>query len=221
MGIIWEGITDGSVLNENARSLRHRLADATKSYDWAAVLTVLRDHRDLVNTTRPGGASFFAPLHQAAHGDAPASVCEELVQLGAWRMLETARGERPIDIAERCGHRRARDILRPTLARRVPAGILLVIQSHFHDVIRGRAERLVGQAGLRLPPLAPLLEMPQETEPVWFAIPGMYGGFSYHLRRDGVDATLVAESWCRVVGGSGQRHEITSAGARLVDEGFV
>ena len=36
-----------------------------------------------------------------------------------------------------------------------------------------------------------------------------------------LDAKLVAESWCRVVGGSGQRHEITPAGSRLVEEGFV
>jgi hypothetical protein len=28
-------------------------------------------------------------------------------------------------------------------------------------------------------------------------------------------------SWCRIVGGSGQAHLITTAGAILVDEGFV
>lgn len=31
----------------------------------------------------------------------------------------------------------------------------------------------------------------------------------------------ISESWCRVVGGSGQRHEITSEGGRLVEEAFV
>jgi len=45
----------------------------------------------------------------------------------------------------------------------------------------------------------------------------MYGGFSYHLRRE----ELIVESWMRIVGGSGQRHVITEHGARLVDEGFV
>jgi hypothetical protein len=49
----------------------------------------------------------------------------------------------------------------------------------------------------------------------------MYGGFSYRLESVGVEAKLVSESWCRVVGGSGQRHEITSAGSQLVEEGFV
>ncbi len=44
---------------------------------------------------------------------------------------------------------------------------------------------------------------------MWFPVPGMYGGFSYRLESAGVEAKLVSESWCRVVGGSGQRHEIT------------
>lgn len=56
---------------------------------------------------------------------------------------------------------------------------------------------------------------------MWFPVPGMYGGFSYRLESIGVDAKLMAESWGRVVGGSGQRHEITSEGSRLVEEGFV
>ncbi|AWB24974.1 hypothetical protein DA075_19805 [Methylobacterium currus] len=221
MTIIWDGVTNGRVLSDGAVALRHRLADAAKSYDWAHVLAIVREHRDLVNTARPGGASWFSPLHQAAHGNAPESVCEELVELGGWRMLENARGERPLDVAERYGHRRAIGVLRPKLVRHVPDGILRMIQSHFHAVIRERADRQVREAGLRLPPLAPLLEMPPETRPVWFAVAGMYGGFAYHLKQDGVDATLVAESWCRVVEGSGQRHSITSAGARLVAEGFV
>jgi hypothetical protein len=56
---------------------------------------------------------------------------------------------------------------------------------------------------------------------MWFPVPGMYGGFSYHLETTGVDAKLVVESWSRVVCGSGQRHEITSEGSRLVEEKFV
>jgi hypothetical protein len=42
----------------------------------------------------------------------------------------------------------------------------------------------------------------------------------YRLNLEG-ETKLTSESWCRVVGGSGQRHEITAAGSRLVDEGFV
>jgi hypothetical protein len=32
---------------------------------------------------------------------------------------------------------------------------------------------------------------------------------------------LVSERWSRVVGGSGQRHEITANGCTLVEAGFV
>jgi hypothetical protein len=38
---------------------------------------------------------------------------------------------------------------------------------------------------------------------------------------DRAEPTLVTSSWCRVVEGSGQRHDVTVDGARLVDEGFV
>ncbi len=45
----------------------------------------------------------------------------------------------------------------------------------------------------------------------------MYGGFDIRLQENFLDV----KSWCRVVGGSGQQHLITSAGTILVDEGFV
>ena len=46
----------------------------------------------------------------------------------------------------------------------------------------------------------------------------MYGGFNFGWKGPGV---IECESWCRVVGGSGERHEITSTGVELVAEGFV
>lgn len=105
------------------------------------------------------------------------------------------------------------------LKRHVPIGILLKIQSNFHDVIRATIDRELPNHKLRLPELEPLLEL--ERPQMWFPIPGMYGGFSYWLESTGVTAKLISESWCRVVAGSGQRHEITSQGSRLVAEGFV
>lgn len=103
--------------------------------------------------------------------------------------------------------------------RQVPADTLQAIQQHFHAVIRGRVADLIDQHSVPLPELAPLLSA---VEPkAWFPVPGMYGGFSYWLDGEGEQAKLVTESWCRVVGGSGQRHEITAAGYRLVEEGFV
>jgi hypothetical protein len=204
---------------DEAVSARAALADAARGFRWDEVLSILGEHSNWVNVSRLGGRALYAPLHQAAAGNAPVEVIARLVALGAWRTLQNARGERPVDIAERKGHRHLREPLAPVLARHVPTGVLLEMQDHFHAVIRGRAGEDVRRHRLRLPPLEPLLEL--ERPEVWFAVPGMYGGFHYVLERAGVKAKLVVESWCRVVGGSGQRHEITSRGSRLVDEGFV
>ena len=103
--------------------------------------------------------------------------------------------------------------------RQIPRHTLLAIQAHFHAVIRGRAAHLIDQHNLVLPELAPLLDA--QVPEAWFPVPGMYGGFDYRLEGEGEQARLIVESWCRVVGGSGQRHEITAQGSRLVEEGFV
>ncbi len=219
MTIVWDGITGANLLGRTDAEVRNELAYEAKRYNWSRVIIVLREHPELINTTRPGGVSLFAPLHQAADGGAPPEVVKQLIQRGAWRTLQNVRGERPIDIAERRGHKHLLGILKPKLRRRVPIGVLLKMQSRFHDIILGRTEKQVASAGLRLPELEPLLEI--EPQNVWFEVPGMYGGFSYQLRSDGVGAVLVSNSWCRVSGGSGQRHEVTSAGGRLVAEGFV
>ena len=93
------------------------------------------------------------------------------------------------------------------------------IQAHFHALIREIASVYRRQYDLRLPELEPLLEF--DKLPFWFEVPGMYGGFSYIFDTDGVKAKLIVESWCRVVEGSGQRHEVSSAGYKVVDKGFV
>ena len=219
MDIIWDGILRSDVLSESNVRIRRTLADSAKRYDWTKVVSILGDHEKLVNTSRPDGSSLYTPLHQAAHGGAPVEIVEKLIRMGAWRTLQNARGERAVDIASKKGHPDLVEVLDPLMKRRVPAGILLKIQDYFHEVIRGRADELVSKHGLRLPALEPLLEYERTT--FWFSIPGMYGGFGYWLETDGVEATLVTESWCRVVGGSGQRHEVTSAGSKLVAEGFV
>ena len=105
----------------------------------------------------------------------PAELVEELTRLGGWRTLQSANGERPLDIAERRGHSHLLGILEPVLNRCVPFDVLLKTQHRFHDVILGRAGDLVRCAALRLPELEPLLELGPQN--VWFGVPGMYGGF--------------------------------------------
>ena len=215
----WDGFVRAAALGDTGNRERQDLSSAGRSYDWPRVVSILERDGDLVNTTRPDGASRYTPLHQAAHGGAPVELVQRLIDLGAWRTLQNARGERPLDVAARQGHGHLLSLLEPNLKRHVPHGILARVQAHFHDVIRGRAAALVDEAGLRLPELEPLLEY--EGVRMWIGIPGMAGGFLYELIADGVEARLSTSSWSRMADGSGQRHEITSAGSKLVEEGFV
>jgi hypothetical protein len=219
MEITWDGITRTDALTESAAHARASLVNAAKAYDWPRVIELVSECRESVNSCRPDGKALFAPLHQAAHAGAPVEVVHRLIEMGAWRTLQNARGERPVDVAERKGHLHLREILEPVISHCVPIGVLLKVQSHFHDVIRARIDEQLPDHGLRLPELEPLLEL--DRPQMWFPVPGMYGGFSYRLESLGVEAKLVSESWCRVVDGSGQRHEITTEGGWLVAEGFV
>jgi hypothetical protein len=101
MDIVWDGTTRAETLDEGANQIRKRLAEAAKSYDWPRVFELLSEHTQLVNTSRPGGSSLYSPLHQAAHGGAPVEVAQRLIGKLAFRTLQNARGERPVDVAER------------------------------------------------------------------------------------------------------------------------
>ncbi|TXK40345.1 ankyrin repeat domain-containing protein [Nonomuraea sp. C10] len=211
--MIWDGITLRPGHHEAGK--RDALADAARHGDWDAVFALLGEHPGWVNSGRLGGATWYAPLHQAAWRGAAPEAVRRLVALGAWRTLRTASGERAVDVARRKGHRHLVEPLTPAILHPVPEGTLATIQRHFHGLIRQRAEDLVTLHRLRLPELEPLTE--QADPSCWFPVPGMYGGFGYRLEPPG----LVVESWCRVVGGSGQRHAIDEGGVRLLDEGFV
>ena len=194
-------------------------ADAARAQDWPRVLELLETWPEWINVSRPGGTARFAPLHHAADGGAPRDVIERLVALGAWRTLRNSSGQRPIDVLDWRRHPDLVSAHEPRLRHGVPPEALQRLQAHFHAVIRGRVDDLITRYEVRLPELEPLLEL-GDTE-VWFAVPGMYGGFKYRLEGSGNNARLVTESFCRVSGGSGQRHEITADGSRLVAEGFV
>ena len=96
--------------------------------------------------------------------------------------------------------------------------MLKAIEGHFHAVIRGRAAALVDRHRLTLPDLTNAPSRREER--AWFPIPGMYGGFAYWLEGEGDSLKLISESWCRVVGGCAERHEITPQGSTLVAEGW-
>jgi hypothetical protein len=97
---------------------------------------------------------------------------------------------------------------------------LQVIQSLFHDLIRHRAGKIIerNKKPVEFPVLTTEL-LSQEIQS--FPVSGMYGGFYYQLFMENNRLKLNVKSWSRVVGGSGQEHEITEDGCVLTDEGFV
>lgn len=100
----------------------------------------------------------------------------------------------------------------------IPDDLLEQLEAEFHQLIRTRAPA----GGLEVPRELPSLrELVAGGEyEAWFPISGMYGGFAYRLEGSGRSARLIVSSWSRVVGGSGQKHEIDVTGVHLVDEGF-
>ena len=100
-----------------------------------------------------------------------------------------------------------------------PGSTVAAIEKQFHDLIKYTAGHLVDHPEVQLPRLSG--RRPTKAQPAWLPIPGMYGGFSYWWEGRGRRAKLIAESWCRIAAGSGQRHEITADGPRLIEQGFV
>jgi hypothetical protein len=216
----WHGVMRRETYSDWVVKVRDRLADAARDGRWSDVFATLDKHPSYVNAWRVGGTSRYTPLHQAAYLGAPAKVIERLLCLGAWRTLRNARGERAVDTGARRGHDASVSLLEPAAVSMVPSDALNALEASFHQVIRARVGELVDEHQLRLPEIALLTELPLQ-ERVWFSVPGMYGGFAFWLERAGADPLLLAESWCRVVDGSGKRHAIDSSGWRLTDAGFV
>lgn len=208
----WDGTTLPTAEYRNSRG--HALAEAAHAGAWPEVFDQVRESPAIVNSTRLGGRSGFAALHQAAWHGAGTDVVEKLVAFGAWRTLRDRSGRRPFDIAEAGAHRHLLAHLRPVPARRVAPATLRALEIGLHAVIRGRVDDLVERSQLVLPQVEVLTELAEPR--LWFAVPGMYGGFDIKL--DG--AELSVSSSCRVVGGSGQEHRITATGSTLVAEGF-
>lgn len=211
----WPGVSDPSVLKPTFVEASHRLADAARDGRWDGVLALLASVPHLgPNRWRVGGTSWFAPLHQAAWLGAPVEVVEQLVALGAWRSLRDADDRRPVDLARERGH----DHLLDALATPTPTPV----ERRRHAAWDAHLETLVAERTAGLPPVAHRrvateVVQAEHLDDLWFAYPGMYGGFSVSLFR----GRLHVESWSRVAGGSGQAHVITEDRCTLVDAGFA
>lgn len=215
MSIGWPGVIDPELLKASYVANINRLADAAKAGNWAEVFTVL-DSEPLLNPNqwRISGKSWFTPLHQAAWLGASAEVVEQLIRRGGWRSLRNANGERPVDIAQKQGHHH---LLEPLTVREPGEQELQKFAAWDRHLTELIAERTRTLDPVKFRPVATEVIALEPLESLWFAYPGMYGGFSLSIHR----GRLCVESWSRVVGGSGQAHVITENGCVLVEEGFV
>jgi hypothetical protein len=220
MSVEWCGMVKSDSFSENAQKTRKEFEQVIKSNRWDDVFSALEQNPDLINATFLDNSLWYSPLHHLTEENAPVEIIEKTISLGAWRTLKTFNDEKAIDIALRQGRQELVSLLTPIYCHNIQLESLLKIQKHFHEVIIGRINVIPNWKALRLPELEVLLEIKDPS--MWFPVPGMYGGFNYRLAFN-KDKTvrLISESWIRVVGGSGQRHEITSKGSELVEEGFV
>lgn len=168
-----------------------------------------------VNAWRPGGTAWFTLLHQAAWRGASEDTVTQLLRRGAWRTLPDAQGRTPAQVARERGHRDVAKLLEPSPVRTVAPDVLAVLDRHLRGLIESRVRPQL-TVTVRHPLTAVLTELPPGSH-LWFAVPGMYGGFDIELR----NSYLFVSSWSRVVGGSGQAHVITTEGPVLVEDGFV
>jgi len=233
---VWHGVLDPGLLHDHIVAGSHRFADAAKAGDWSAVLSMLDDPALPIdiNWWRPGGTAWFTVLHQAAWHGAPADVVAALIRRGALLTLTESRGRtahdvlmdrarkthwgKGVGIAEESSTLLAQELVPPPSP--LSSNEIHSLEGHLAEVIDGRIRGVLFDGRnprevLRYPPVGILHEVPDQH--VWFPVPGMYGGFDIRLQENFLDVT----SLCRVVGGSGQEHVITTAGAILVAEGFV
>ena len=216
---LWDGVIHADGLNEYVLGFHQQLHEAASSREWATFLALLTDNPLLVNSCRPDDESCYAPLHRAARNGAPAPIIDGLVALGAWRAIRDARGDRAVDLAIHHGHADLEKILTPPVVQQVSTQVVQDLEGHFHALIRSRVSDLVAKYRLRLPQLECLIEMVDPS--VTFQVPGMYGGFRYELRDvTESSASLQVWSWCRIVDGSGEHHEVTTEGYRLIEDGL-
>ncbi len=204
----------GWFLEEN-----NAIADAAKAGQWDKLLRIFREKPGQINQPGIQGKARYTPLHQAARNGASVEVAEQLIRLGASRMVRNARDETPLETARRATSRHLLEVLQPAPVHQVSEVQIAKLEAQLRNVVLGRTDDLVEQNQIEFPPLCLLLE--RESPMIWFPIPGMYGGFRIELRRAGESPQLIVDSWSRVCEGSGERHLVMAHGYARIDAGFV
>lgn len=220
--VMWDGRTEpNSIRVGDPEKLLELFADA-KSGQWDRVLAFLSlsDHAEFLNALELDNPSLNTVLHYAALTNADPVVVRQLVDMGTWRTRRNASNQTALDLAKEHNHTSLYDILEPVLKMAVPPETLQQLEYHFHDLIRSYKDSgsiVTGQA-LQLPQLAPMLEI--GGTPMFFLIPGMFGGFDYRMENGSSETVLYTHISSRMDEPSeGQIHKITLSGIELLAEG--
>ncbi|KAK6538901.1 hypothetical protein TWF694_010458 [Orbilia ellipsospora] len=209
----WTGGTVTSTYRESYAATLGKLADLAYNGKFDKAVDMVEE-QGLKNTWRlrtPDEYENHPPtgwtvLHQAALlPTATLSHIDRLISLGFYRSLRTLdTKETAYDIAVRSG--RDRNILaalKPRPRREVDEATIKNLQKGLDAVVNGRVSDLIEENKFRIPPIEVLLELPSLH--IWCPIPGFYGGFHIKMKEDN---TLELDSFCRVVGGSEETHEV-------------
>ncbi|KAK6354847.1 hypothetical protein TWF696_003979 [Orbilia brochopaga] len=213
----WTGGQIQDTYSDGYQNIRNQLADLAYTGRFDKAIELIQQN-DCANSWRLRTADEFdtrpptgwTTLHQAAIlPTATLSHIERLITLGAYRNLRTLdTNETAYDLAKR--HNRPRDILaalKPVNRRGLSDETIANLQRGQDEVIMSRVEKLVKEHKFRMPPVEVLIEL-QEMH-FWCPIPGFYGGFHIQMLDDNC---IEMESFCRVVGGSGEKHIVNPDG---------
>ena len=167
--------------------------------------------------------------HHAAHFNAPIEIIQFMVEKHFPMSFKDGEGKTPADHLGTNVDENYKALFKPKFGSISNLNLenLQKIEENFHAVINGRVKDLVEKHNLILPLLSVALEVQVAIEFVdhgWCPIPGMYGGFTieFKLNEDESDVDhLITSSWCRVAGGSGEKHKCTPEKSELIDSGFV
>lgn len=212
----WNGVPG---TKQELSDLRRELAAGVERADWTGYFSTPAGNPRQVNLAYRDRGSWSTLLHEAVRLNAPLEFVRELVRLGAFRTVKNSQGLRPVDLASEKGFVHLVETLEPGPGQPVNSNRLEHIQELFHGLIRSTMLIYNVRATLWLPQLSILTE--PSADSIWFPVPGMYGGFHFWLDETDGSTALIAESWCRVAGGSGMRHRITPVQVLLEEEGFV
>jgi len=221
--IIWDGITKSEILYPEAAAERKRLFNLAKLAQWDEVIGILVEIKDFlignqIHSVEPDDDSFNNLIHYAALTGADVEIVEKLLTFGASRYQRNAKNQTALDIAKEQRYDHLYAALEPEPKIDVADGVMAELEKNFHSLIMSRADFLVQKHSLRLPQLDMILECEKLTG--YFPVVGMYGGFRVFLKQEDSNLKLTSRSECRVVGGSGQTHEVTVAGVSLIEDGW-